>query len=70
MDISIGMCNDKTRLSEKSIHLILMWLIFDDHKWLYSWCPVTIRKGQVEGVKKGDVKNQIKFIENLFELAM
>ena len=28
-----------------------------------------IRKGQVEGVKKGDVKNQIKFIENLFELA-
>jgi len=28
-----------------------------------------IRKGQVEGVKKGDVKNQIQFIENLFELA-
>jgi len=28
-----------------------------------------IRKGQVEGVKKGDVKNQIEFIEKLFELA-
>jgi len=28
-----------------------------------------IRKRQVEGVKKGDVKNQIKFIENMFELA-
>ena len=28
-----------------------------------------IRKGQIEGIKKGDVKNQIQFIENLFELA-
>ncbi len=28
-----------------------------------------IRKGQVEGVEKGDIKNQIKFIEGLFPLA-
>ncbi len=28
-----------------------------------------IRKGQVEGVEKGDIKNQNKFIEGLFPLA-
>jgi IS6 family transposase len=28
-----------------------------------------IRKGQVEGVGKGDIINQIKFIEKLFDLA-
>ena len=28
-----------------------------------------IRKGQAEGIAKGDIKNQIKFIEGLFPLA-
>jgi len=28
-----------------------------------------IRKGQIEGAKKGDVKSQIEFIENLFGIA-
>ena len=28
-----------------------------------------IRKGQIEGIKKGDIKSQIKFIEDLFQLA-
>ena len=28
-----------------------------------------IRKGQVEGIKKGDVKSQVEFIENLFRIA-
>jgi IS6 family transposase len=28
-----------------------------------------IRKGQIEGIKKGEIENQIRFIENLFALA-
>ena len=28
-----------------------------------------IRKGQVEGVKKGDVKGQVEFIANMFQIA-
>ena len=28
-----------------------------------------IRKGQIEGIKKGDVKGQNEFIENLFRIA-
>ena len=28
-----------------------------------------IRKGQVEGVEKGDIKNQIKFMEELFGIG-
>ncbi len=28
-----------------------------------------IRKGQIEGVEKGDIKSQVKFIDNLFQLA-
>ncbi len=28
-----------------------------------------IREGQINGVAKGEIKNQIKFIEELFPLA-
>ena len=28
-----------------------------------------IRKGQLEGMKKGDIKSQVQFIENLFPVA-
>jgi len=28
-----------------------------------------IRKGQIEGIEKGDIKRQVKFIEDLFPVA-
>jgi len=28
-----------------------------------------IRKGQIEGIKKGNVKDQVEFIVNLFQIA-
>jgi len=28
-----------------------------------------IRKGQIEGIKKGDIKGQVEFIKNLFKVA-
>jgi transposase, IS6 family len=28
-----------------------------------------IRKGQVEGIGKGDIRGQVKFVESLFEVA-
>ncbi len=28
-----------------------------------------IRKGQIEGIRKGDIKSQVEFIEKLFEIA-
>ncbi|MCP3943477.1 MAG: integrase [Desulfobacteraceae bacterium] len=28
-----------------------------------------IRKGQIEGIKKGEIEKQIKFIDELFALA-
>ncbi len=28
-----------------------------------------LRKGQIEGIKKGDIKSQVEFIENLFQVA-
>jgi len=28
-----------------------------------------IRKGRIKGIKKGDTKSQVEFIENLFNIA-
>ncbi|MCP4746873.1 MAG: integrase [Desulfobacteraceae bacterium] len=28
-----------------------------------------IRKGQIEGIEKGDIKSQVQFIEDLFQIA-
>jgi hypothetical protein len=28
-----------------------------------------IRKGQVEGIRKGDIRGQVRFVESLFKVA-
>jgi hypothetical protein len=46
-----------------------------DHTTIYRWIQAyaeamhMMRKGQIEGVGKGDIRGQVRFVSNLFMFA-
>jgi hypothetical protein len=41
-----------------------------DHTTIYRWVHMNmLRKGQVEGIGKGDIRGQVRFVADLFKVA-